>query len=152
LTDEIPYAKKYPRNEQVMFNITQNNVRPDKPDCEECTPAFWNLLNYCWDTNPLRRWSMTGTKKELKKISKKFRPLRILVIGEPNCTWTWQDLLSSLADHSYSRMNALFGYLRKLELELSIDRLKINIGRHFDLICGSSFGGFAHFLSLVHWL
>jgi len=123
ITGNIPFAKAYPLIQQVLINVVMHGARPARSDEEKISDALWDLLQICWNTDPMERGTASPIAEKVAAIWAKERPVRILCI-----------------DHSFTRMAAALTYLHKLELALDVTGLRL--GEQFDLICGSSFGGF----------
>jgi serine/threonine protein kinase len=80
LTGEAPYAKMYPRNEQVIVNVIMHGARPLRPHQEVFSDDLWKLLEQCWNSDPKLRGSIDEVADKL--IALQESSIRILSIGK----------------------------------------------------------------------
>ncbi|GMY35914.1 putative serine/threonine-protein kinase SIS8 [Fagus crenata] len=65
LTGEEPYAKK--RSAEIIAGIIEGNLRPEIPSW--CDPAWRQLMERCWSSNPDSRPAFSEIAKELRTMS-----------------------------------------------------------------------------------
>jgi hypothetical protein len=82
ITGEVPFKKKYPRNEPLMIAIAVRKELPEQPEgISELPSAMWTLWEQCWNTNPSARPTMEEILTLMTEIARDHRPLRLLSLG-----------------------------------------------------------------------